>query len=111
MKKERGYVMNQEKNNKKTAIHIAISTAIFIVAFLVFPLGAEKIISPLILPVVLFWSILLIVANFASGVTYGILKKYGKLRLICISVYNIILLTILIILFTMASIVFSTMFS
>ena len=71
--------MNQEKSNKKIAIHIAISTVIFIAAFLVFPLGAEKIISPLILPVVLFWSILLIVAN-------------------------------LIILFTMASIVFLTMF-
>ena len=102
--------MNQEKSNKKTAIHIAISTAIFIIAFLIFPLGAEKIISPLILPVVLFWSILLMVANFAAGITYGILKKWEKLRLICISVYNIILLTILLFIFEMASIVFSTMF-
>ena len=102
--------MNREKNNKKTTIHIAISTVIFIIAFLTFPLGAEKIISPLILPIVLFWSILLMVANFAAGVTYGILKKWGKLRLICISVYNIILLIILFVIFTMASIVFSTMF-
>ena len=46
--------MNQEKSDKKIAIHIAISTVIFIIAFLTFPLGAEKIISPLILPVVLF---------------------------------------------------------
>lgn len=102
--------MNQGKRNKKVAIHIAISTVIFIVAFLIFPLGAEKIISPLVLPVVLFWSILLMVANFAVGVTYGILNKWGKLRLICISAYNIILLIILIVNFVMASIVFSTMF-
>ncbi len=89
----------------KVSIYASISTVFFLIAFLMFPLAAEKIISPFIIPVVLFWCILLIVGNFISGITYGVLKKWGKWRLIFVSAYNVILLYVLITLFAMAVVV------
>jgi len=94
---------------KAIAIHIAISTVLFLVSFFTFPLAAEKIASPFIIPAVLFWSILLIVANFVAGVTYGIVKKWGIVKLLCIAAYNVFLLIILMIVFTMAAIIVSVL--
>ncbi len=99
----------QRKSYKKIVIHIAVSTVPFLVAILTFPLAAEKIVSPLSIPIVLFWSILLIVANFMSGITYSAVKKWGKLRLLFIFAYNLFLLFILITLFAIASVVFYAM--
>ena len=98
----------KHRSYKKLVIHIAISTVLFLAAFLMFPLAAEKIISPMSIPVVLFWCILLIVCNFIAGVTYGAVKKWRKLSLLLCSVYNIFLLFILISVFVMASIVIFT---
>ena len=95
------------RSYKKVAIHIAISTALFLVPFLVFPLAAEKIVPPLSIPIILFWSTLLIVGNFIAGITYGIMTKWGKLKLFCISAYNVFLLFILITTFAIAAVVFS----
>lgn len=97
----------QRRSYKKTVIHVAISTVLFLSAFCVFPLAAEKIVTPLSIPIVLFWSIFLIVGNFIAGLTYGIQKKWGKLRLFCISAYNVFLLFVLITTFAIASIVVS----
>ena len=97
----------QRRSNKKKVIHVVISTALFLVAFLVFPLAAEKIISPLSIPIALFWSTLFIVGNFMAGITYGAVKRWGKWRLFCISAYNVFLLFVLINILVIASIVFS----
>lgn len=100
-------VLMQRRSYKKIVIHIAISAAPFLASFLVFPLVAEKLIPPICIPIVLFWSIILIVGNFIAGLTYGIVTKWRKLRLFCISLYNIFLLYILINVFAIAAIVYS----
>lgn len=97
----------RRRNYKKVAIHIVISTVLFIVSFLMFPLAAEKIVPPLSIPIALFWSILLIVGNFIAGITYGFVTKWGKLKLFCIAAYNVFLLFILITTFAIAVVVFS----
>lgn len=101
-------LMNR-KSYKEVAIHIVISAVLFLVSFFIFPLAAEKIMDPLTIPVILFWSILLLVANFISGLTYGIIKKWGKWKVFCIAVYNAFLLFILITVFTIAAVVFSAL--
>ncbi len=100
-------VLIERRNYKKTAIHVAVSAAPFLAAFSVFPLAAERIVSPLCIPIILFLSILLIVGNFMAGLTYGAVKKWGKIRLFCLSAYNVFLLFILINIFVIASIVFN----
>lgn len=97
------------RSYKKLLLHIAISTFLFIISFLMFPLAAEQIVPPVIIPIVLFWSILLIVGNFIAGLTYGIMAKWGKLKLLCITGYNIFLLFILIVTFAIAAIIFTTL--
>lgn len=97
----------QRRSYKKVIIHIAISTTIFLVSFLMFPLAAERFIPPLIIPIVLFWSVLLVVANFIAGITYGVIKKVSKLKLLCITIYDVLLIIVLITLFTIATVVFS----
>ena len=97
----------QRRSQKEVALHVVISTALFFAAFLLFPLAAEHIISPIGIWLTLFWIILLIVGNFVAGLTYGILKKWKKLRLLCISAYHVLLLLVLIHMFSIASIVFS----
>ena len=99
----------QKKSYKKLAVHIGISTVLFLLCLFVFPLAAEKLVSPLSIPIFLFWSILLIVGNFLAGLTYGAVKKWGKLRLIGTVVYHILLLFVLITLFAIASVVFSAL--
>lgn len=97
----------RRRSYKKVAIHIAISTALLLISFLAFPLAAEKTIPPLSIPFVLFWSILLIVGNFIAGITYGIMTKWGKLKLFCIVAYDVFLLFVLITTFAIAAVVFS----
>lgn len=97
----------QRRSYKKVAIHIAISTAPFLASFLTLPLAAENIVPPLSIPIVLFWSVLLIVGNFMAGITYGIVTKWGKLKTLCICAYNVFLLFILIPFFAIASVVMS----
>ena len=97
----------QRKSHKKIIIHIGISTAPFLAAFLVFPLAAETIVPPISIPITLFWSILLIFGNLMAGITYGAVKKWEKMRLLFSFTYNVLLLIILIHLFAIASIVFS----
>ena len=100
-------VLIQRKSQKEIVLHIAMSTVLFFVALFTFPLTAKQIISPIGILVTLFWIILLIAGNFVAGITYGILKKWKKPRLFCISAYNVLLLLILIRIFSIASIVFS----
>ena len=95
------------KSYKKVALHMVISAIPFLGSFLMIPLAVEKINEPMLIPVNLFWSILLIVGNFVAGITYGIVKKWGIWRLLIIVVYNIFLLFILIPFFAMAAIVAS----
>lgn len=94
------------KHYKKLIAHFAISTLVFLLAFALFPLAAERMIDPLLIPVGLFWSILLIVVNFTAGMVYAIVKRWGVLRLIFSSLYHIGLLYVLITLLAMAGIVF-----
>ena len=102
-------VLMQRKSYKALAVQVGISTAVFLLCLCVFPLAAEKLVAPLIIPIILFWSILLIVGNFLAGLTYGIVKKWGKLRLIVTVVYHILLLFVLITLFAIASVVFTVL--
>ncbi len=95
------------RSYKKVVIHIVISTVLFLVSFLMFPLAAEKIVPPISIPIILFWSILLIVGNFIAGITYGIMTKWRILKLFCIAAYDIFLLFILITTFAIAAVVFS----
>ncbi len=97
----------KRQNNRKLILHVVISAVIFLTTFITFPLAAEKIISPLSIIVTLFWSILLIVGNLVAGITYGAVKKWGVIRLLFISAYNVLLLVVQISVFAMASIVFS----
>ena len=97
----------KRRNGKKIILNVAVSTIPFLVSFLVLPFAAEKIVPPILIPIVVFWSILLIVGNFVAGITYGIVKKWGKLSLFCIAAYNMLLVFILIAFFAMAVIVFS----
>ena len=97
----------KKRSYKKVICHIAISALLFVIAFLMIPLAAEKIISPINILIAYFWSILLIVGNFVAGLVYGAMKKWGKARLIGISIYNVVLLVIQINVFSMVSIVFS----
>lgn len=99
----------KRRNYKAVAIHIAVSTVVFLLSFLTFPLAAENIVPPLTIPVILFWSILLTVANFVAGITYGMVKKWGIGKIACIALYNLLLLFILITVFVMASIVVSVL--
>lgn len=98
----------QRGNYKQMILHICISTIPFLLSFVTLPLAAEKIITPVSIPIILFWSILWIVGNFVAGITYGIMKKWNKRRILLISIYNVFLLFILINLFTITTIVFST---
>lgn len=98
----------QRGNYKQMILHICISTIPFLLSFVTLPLAAEKIITPISIPIILFWSILWIVGNFVAGITYGIMKKWNKRRILLISIYNVFLLFILINLFTITTIVFST---
>lgn len=95
------------RSYKKVVIHVAISAVLFLVAFLMFPLAAEKIVRPVTIPISLFWSILLIVSNFIAGIVYGIMTKWKKWKLLCIATYDLFLLFILITIFAIAAIVFS----
>ena len=99
----------QRKNYKTVVIHVGISTALFLTAFLMFPLAAERIVPPVSIPIALFWSILLTFGNLIAGITYGTVKKWEKMRLLFMFGYNVLLLIILINLFVMASIVFSVL--
>ena len=101
-------LMNR-KSYKEVAIHLVISAALFLTSFLIFPLAAEKIVHPLTIPVMLFWSILLIVANFVAGITYGIVKKWGIWKVLCIAAYNVFLLFVLITVFVMSAIIVSVL--
>ena len=97
------------KSYKEVAIHIAISGVLFLLAYLVFPLAAERIIPPVSIPIGLFWSLLLTVASFVAGITYGIVKKWKKWILVCVVVYNVFLLLILLTVFAIAAVVFSAL--
>lgn len=92
-------------SRKKLIIHIAISAVLFLVIFLLFPLAAENIVSMMSILIAIFWNILLIVGNLVAGITYGIMKKWGKVRLIGIAIYNVLLLVVLVNIFAMVSIV------
>ena len=97
-------LMNR-RSYKKLILHIVISTIPFLLSFLTLPLAAEKIFPPHGIPVVMFWGILLIVANFVAGITYGIVKKWSKWRLLFMIAYNVFLLFIIITYFAIAAIV------
>lgn len=97
----------QRRSYKKMVIHIAVSAIPFLISFLCFPLAAGKVLPPIMIPISLFWSILLIVGNSMAGITYGIAAKWGKMRLLCMGVYNVFLLIILITVFAIAAVVFS----
>ena len=101
-------LMNR-RNYKEVAIHIVISGVLFLLAYLVFPLSAEKIIPPVSIPIGLFWSILLMVANFVAGITYGLTKRWKKRTLFLTALYNVFLLLILLTVFAIAAVVFSTL--
>lgn len=95
----------KRKSRKKLILHIVISTIPFLLSFLTLPLAAEKIFPPLGIPVVMFWGILLMVGNFVAGITYGIVKKWSKWRLLFMVAYNVFLLFIIITYFAIAAIV------
>ncbi len=95
----------KRRSYKKLILHIAISTIPFLLSFLTLPLAAEKIFPPYGIPVVMFWSILLIVGNFVAGITYGFVKKWSKWRIFFMIVYNVFLLFITITYFAIAAIV------
>lgn len=97
----------QGNNIRKIMLHIAISTALFLLAFGMIVLAAGKVLPPTILPIVFFWNILLLVANLVAGITYGLLKQWGKLKLLGIATLDLILLSVMIIVFCMLLIVFT----
>ena len=102
-------VLMKRKNYKQVIIHMVISTVLCLLPFLTFILVAEKIESPLIVPVAFFWSILLVVANFFTGITYGIVKKWGKGKTVCVVLYNVLLLWVLITVLAMSTIIVSVL--
>ena len=99
----------KRNNIKEVALYIGVSGALFLLAYLVLPLSAEKIIPPVSIPIWLFWSVLLLVANFVAGITYGIVKRWRKRTLFLTALYNVFLLVILLTVFAVSSVVFSTL--
>ncbi len=95
----------KHKSHKKLILHMIISAIPFLLSFSTLPLAAEKIFPPHGIPVVMFWGILLIVSNFVAGITYGIVKKWNKWRLLFMIAYNVFLLFIIITYFAIAAIV------
>ena len=90
---------------KKALLHLLLSTIPFLVSFLTLPFAAENLFPPLMIPIVFFWCIIWSVGNMIAGITYGIIKKWGWLRVLCISVYDLFLLLILIAYFAIAVVV------
>ncbi|MBE6935829.1 MAG: helix-turn-helix transcriptional regulator [Ruminococcaceae bacterium] len=90
---------------KNVVLHLLISTLPILLSFLTLPFAAEQLIPPLLIPVVFFWCILWNVGNLIAGITYGIVKKWGWLRLLCISAYDLFLLSIQISYFAIAVVV------
>ena len=91
---------------RELLFHIILSTVPFVTGLMTFPLAAEKIVPPEIIPVILFCCILFVVGNFAAGFTYGIIKKRSRISLMLSLIYNGILLCVLIFVLTMTAVVF-----
>ena len=95
----------ENRSYRKLLVQIVVSTVLFLATLSVFPLAAERLIDPISIPVVLLWGILLLLGHFVAGMTYGIMKKWGKVKLLCMGAYHALLLLVLVCAFAMASVI------
>ena len=106
MAEENIVTLIHEKSTKKIIFNISISILLFTISFAIIFLAAGKIVAPIVMPITFFINIILIVANLVVGITYGVMKKWNRIILGGIVIFNIFLLCVMVFMFCIMVIVF-----
>ena len=85
----------RRRTRMKQATSVAVSMLMFLLPFVAIVLTAGKLLPPACMLVSACFSLLLLVANAAGWIVYGVVQKWNRLFLICMVLWHIALLVAL----------------